>query len=107
MLTHRQKECLDFIEGYIASTGGVSPTYDEIKTSLGIKSRSGVHQLLWALGERGFIRWLPHRSRAIEIIPRVKREEAPKVIPLVDLSRGQTYFVWDREAEALVPWTPP
>ena len=107
MLTHRQKEYLDFIEGYIASTGGISPSYDEIAVGTGTTSKANVCRIMSELVFRGFIRQLPHRARAIEIVARVKHEEPPKVIPLVDLSHGQTYFLYDREAEALVPWDPP
>ena len=99
MLTHRQKECLDFIEGYIASTGGVAPTFREMQGGLGAKSKDTIHKLLQQLAERGFIRTLPCRARAIEIIP--------KFVPLVDLSKGQSYFLYDRESEAMLPWTPP
>lgn len=66
-LTHQQNACLSFIQRFISESGGVSPSYDQIKDGIGIKSKSGVHRLLTALEERGFIERLPHRARAIHL----------------------------------------
>ena len=66
MLTKKQKNLLLFINKKIRSTG-VSPSYEEMKNSLNLKSKSGIHRLISALEERGFIRRLPHRARAIEV----------------------------------------
>ena len=67
MLTSKQKELLTFINERLQETG-VPPSFDEMKAALSLQSKSGVHRLIIALEERGFIRRLPHRARAIEII---------------------------------------
>ena len=67
MLTTKQKELLTFINARLQETG-VPPSFDEMKEALALQSKSGVHRLIIALEERGFIRRLPHRARAIEII---------------------------------------
>ena len=67
MLTTKQKELLVFINARLQETG-VPPSFDEMKEALALQSKSGVHRLIIALEERGFIRRLPHRARAIEII---------------------------------------
>ncbi|KQZ49740.1 hypothetical protein ASD54_12440 [Rhizobium sp. Root149] len=67
-LTHQQADTLRFIQAFITESGGAGPSYDEIKDALGLASKSGVNRLLKALEERGRIRRLPHRARAIEII---------------------------------------
>jgi len=67
MLTKKQYELLLFIHER-QGEGGVSPSFDEMKEALGLKSKSGIHRLISALEERGFIRRLPHRARAIEIL---------------------------------------
>src|SRR5438034_4764709 len=67
MLTTKQKELLVFINSRLQETG-VPPSFDEMKEALNLQSKSGVHRLIIALEERGFIRRLPHRARAIEII---------------------------------------
>jgi repressor LexA len=79
MLTSKQKELLVFINGRLQETG-VPPSFDEMKEALNLQSKSGVHRLIIALEERGFIRRLPHRARAIEIVklPEVVAEAAPQ-----------------------------
>ena len=67
MLTKKQKNLLLFINKKIRSTG-VSPSYEEMKNSLNLKSKSGIHRLISALEERGFIRRLAHKARALEVI---------------------------------------
>ena len=67
MLTTKQKELLVFINSRLQDTG-VPPSFDEMQEALALQSKSGVHRLIIALEERGFIRRLPHRARAIEII---------------------------------------
>ena len=67
MLTQKQKQLLVFIHGRMQDTG-VPPSFDEMKDALELKSKSGIHRLITALVERGFIRRLPHRARAIEVI---------------------------------------
>ncbi len=67
MLTRKQLELLDFINKRIRRDG-VPPSFDEMKEALDLRSKSGIHRLITALEERGFIRRLAHRARAIEIV---------------------------------------
>src|SRR5574344_1708171 len=67
MLTRKQKELLLLIRDRMA-VDGVPPSFDEMKISLGLKSKSGIHRLITGLEERGFIKRLPHRARALEIV---------------------------------------
>tara|TARA_B110000881_G_scaffold218381_1_gene237770 strand:- start:67 stop:741 length:675 start_codon:yes stop_codon:yes gene_type:complete len=67
MLTKKQKNLLIFINKKIRSTG-ISPSYEEMKNSLNLKSKSGIHRLISALEERGFIKRLAHKARALEVI---------------------------------------
>jgi repressor LexA len=67
MLTRKQYELLSFINKRLDGTG-VSPSFDEMKDALNLKSKSGIHRLITGLEERGFIRRLPHRARALEVV---------------------------------------
>ena len=67
MLTKKQKNLLLFINKKLRSSG-VSPSYEEMKASLNLKSKSGIHRLISALEERGFIKRLAHKARALEVI---------------------------------------
>tara|TARA_B100000586_G_scaffold135344_1_gene97925 strand:+ start:125 stop:802 length:678 start_codon:yes stop_codon:yes gene_type:complete len=67
MLTKKQKNLLMFINKKLRSSG-VSPSYEEMKLSLNLKSKSGIHRLISALEERGFIRRLAHKARALEVV---------------------------------------
>jgi repressor LexA len=67
MLTKKQKNLLLYINKKIRSTG-VSPSYEEMKVSLNLKSKSGIHRLISALEERGFIKRLAHKARALEVV---------------------------------------
>ena len=67
MLTSKQKELLIFIHERIKDDG-VSPSFDEMKEALNLASKSGIHRLIVALEERGFIRRLPNRARALEVL---------------------------------------
>ncbi len=69
MLTKKQYELLVFIDKRLKDSG-VSPSFDEMKDALGLASKSGIHRLITGLEERGFIRRLPHRARALEILRR-------------------------------------
>tara|TARA_B100000767_G_scaffold1321_1_gene1335 strand:- start:9805 stop:10497 length:693 start_codon:yes stop_codon:yes gene_type:complete len=85
MLTKKQLQLLEFIYAR-TQVDGVSPSFDEMKESLDLRSKSGIHRLITALEERGFIRRLAHRARAIEIIrmpepmPSPARRFKPRVI---------------------------
>ncbi len=67
MLTRKQHQLLMFIHECLEKTG-VPPSYDEMKDALSLKSKSGIHRLITGLEERGFIRRLPHRARALEVL---------------------------------------
>src|SRR5690554_2394047 len=67
MLTRKQYQLLQFVHRHLKEEG-VSPSFDEMKDALGLRSKSGIHRLITALEERGFIRRLPHRARALEIV---------------------------------------
>lgn len=67
MLTQKQHELLQFINDRIMATG-VSPSFDEMKDALNLRSKSGIHRLITALEERGFLRRLPNRARALEVM---------------------------------------
>ena len=83
MLTRKQHELLCFIHDRLAESG-VSPSFEEMKDALELKSKSGVHRLISALEERQFIRRLPNRARALEILrmpETAERKAAPKPVP--------------------------
>jgi repressor LexA len=74
MLTRKQHELICFINDRLAETG-VSPSFEEMKDALDLKSKSGVHRLISALEERNFIRRLPNRARALEVLRMPERPE--------------------------------
>lgn len=76
MLTRKQMELLRFIHERLTENG-VPPSFDEMKEALDLKSKSGIHRLILALEERGFIRRLPNRARALEVI-RLPEMQAPR-----------------------------
>ena len=80
MLTRKQLELLDFIRQRIDAEG-VPPSFDEMKDALDLKSKSGIHRLITALEERGFIRRLAHRARALEIVKLPEAMERPGYQP--------------------------
>ncbi len=86
MLTRKQYELLMYIEAALRD-GGVSPSFDEMKEALGLKSKSGIHRLITGLEERGFIRRLPHRARALEVL---KLPENAQPLPSVVRSAPET-----------------
>jgi repressor LexA len=67
MLTSKQHELLTYISRRLTESG-ISPSFDEMKDALNLRSKSGIHRLITALEERGFIRRLPHRARALEVL---------------------------------------
>ena len=80
MLTRKQLELLDFIRIRVEEDG-IPPSFDEMKDALDLKSKSGIHRLITALEERGFIRRLAHRARALEIIKLPEAMERPGFQP--------------------------
>ena len=77
MLTRKQHELICFINDRLAETG-VSPSFEEMKEALDLKSKSGVHRLISALEERKFIRRLPNRARALEVLRMPERPETAR-----------------------------
>ena len=77
MLTRKQHELICFINDRLAETG-VSPSFEEMKEALDLKSKSGVHRLISALEERKFLRRLPNRARALEVLRMPERAEPPR-----------------------------
>ena len=75
MLTKKQKELYDYLVLRIGEDG-YSPSFEEMKKHLGLKSKSGIHRLISALEERGYIRRLPYRHRAIEIVSQRGTDES-------------------------------
>ena len=84
MLTAKQRELIRFIQQRLEETG-VSPSFEEMKEALDLKSKSGVHRLISALEERGFIRRLPNRARALEVI-RQPEDATPAARPALRLA---------------------
>jgi repressor LexA len=76
MLTKKQHELLMFINQRLAATG-VAPSFDEMKDALHLRSKSGIHRLISGLEERGFIRRLAHRARALEVVKLPEESAAP------------------------------
>ena len=77
MLTKKQHELLTFINQRLVATG-VAPSFDEMKDALHLRSKSGIHRLISGLEERGFIRRLPHRARALEVVRLAEDSAAPE-----------------------------
>ncbi|GHC60787.1 transcriptional repressor LexA [Neogemmobacter tilapiae] len=80
MLTRKQIELLNFIKTRM-DQDGVPPSFDEMKDALDLRSKSGIHRLITALEERGFIRRLAHRARALEILKLPEAMEKPGYVP--------------------------
>jgi repressor LexA len=81
VLTAKQRELLLFIDGRLKE-GGISPSFDEMREALDLKSKSGVHRLISALEERGFIRRLPNRARALEVVKLPETQPSATVTPI-------------------------
>ena len=80
MLTRKQYDLLMFVHQRLQDSG-VSPSFDEMKEALDLKSKSGIHRLITSLEERGFIRRLPHRARALEIL-KLPENTTPEELPV-------------------------
>ncbi|MGY6411259.1 MAG: transcriptional repressor LexA [Alkalilacustris sp.] len=87
MLTRKQIALLQFIDERLRRDG-VPPSFDEMKEALELRSKSGIHRLITALEERGFIRRLPHRARAIEVIRLPEALMQPQAEPAAVAPRG-------------------
>ncbi|MGH6630168.1 MAG: transcriptional repressor LexA [Burkholderiales bacterium] len=91
MLTAKQHELLNFIQARLSATG-VSPSFDEMREALDLKSKSGVHRLISALEERQFIRRLPNRARALEVVrmPEMTATASAAPRPIVPAAANDT-----------------
>jgi repressor LexA len=89
MLTAKQRELLLFIDERL-KLSGISPSFDEMREALDLKSKSGVHRLISALEERGFIRRLPNRARALEVlkVPDVRPSNVTQLRPVQEVPRA-------------------
>ncbi|WP_189496474.1 transcriptional repressor LexA [Algimonas arctica] len=90
MLTKKQKDLLLLIDNRIRAVG-VPPSYDEMKDELGLASKSGIHRLITALEERGFVRRLPNKARALEVIK--MPEGLQKESPLAPVPANDSYEI--------------
>ncbi|MEM9846182.1 MAG: transcriptional repressor LexA [Pseudomonadota bacterium] len=101
MLTRKQLDLLEFIHTRM-QRDGVPPSFDEMKDALDLRSKSGIHRLITALEERGFIRRLAHRARALEIIKlpdgMAERLETVQSAPAREMQRGFNPRVIDGDA---------
>ena len=91
MLTQKQKDLLLLIDRKIKAVG-VPPSYDEMKDALGLASKSGIHRLITALEERGFIRRLPNKARALEVL-KLPEDYAAKQAPVAANDEYEVPFV--------------
>ena len=86
MLTKKQKELFDYLKNYI-SNNQISPSFEEMKEAVNLKSKSGIHRLITSLEQRGFIKRLKHRARAMEIIDKENQKNNISIdsinIPLI------------------------
>ncbi|MBR2299935.1 MAG: transcriptional repressor LexA [Alphaproteobacteria bacterium] len=96
MLTEKQHKLLMFINKTLKETG-CSPSFDEMKNAVGLKSKSGVHALISSLQERGFIKKLPHKARALEVL------KLPKSKPLSVLQEEKKREIALQNAAAQIP----
>ena len=90
MLTAKQKDLLVLIDTRIKAVG-VPPSYDEMKDALGLASKSGIHRLITALEERGFVRRLPNKARALEVLK--MPEGLQKAEPLAPVAANDSYEI--------------
>ena len=91
MLTQKQKDLLLLIDKKIKSEG-VPPSYDEMKDALGLAPKSGIHRLITALEERGFIRRLPNKARALEVL-QLPQDSKPKPANYAPMAANDEYEI--------------
>lgn len=77
MLTRKQRDLLNFIQAKTQENNGVCPSFEEMRSHMQLKSKSGIHRLVLALEQRGFVRRIPHCARAIEVIKAPSQMTAP------------------------------
>ena len=91
MLTPKQHKLLVFIDEFIKENGH-SPSFEEMKAAVGLKSKSGIHALINSLMERGFIRKLAHKARALEVVKVPQIEQVAEKTPSIANDNGETEF---------------
>jgi repressor LexA len=101
MLTRKQHELICFIADRLNETG-VSPSFEEMKEALDLKSKSGVHRLISALEEREFIRRLPNRARALEVLRMPERGETKKTAAPVKVEKPETLVTVPQPANDVI-----
>ena len=94
MLTAKQRELLLFIDNRLRESG-ISPSFDEMREALDLKSKSGVHRLISALEERGFIRRLPNRARALEVLKLPETRPSATVTPIRPVTAAPANDIMD------------
>lgn len=105
-LTKREKDLFDYIEAEMARTGGVCPSFEQMRIALGSKSKSGVHRLMQQLKEKGVIRQQRYKARAVEVVKRrdgwkpmetrprtceaflARGEDSPAIVHVFDAGNG-------------------
>lgn len=97
MLTRKQHELIRFIQARLEDTG-VSPSFEEMKEALDLKSKSGVHRLISALEERGFIRRLPNRARALEVLRQPENVGSKALAPAANSNNAAAAVIRPPEA---------
>lgn len=102
MLTRKQHELLTFIQIRLKETG-ISPSFEEMKEALDLKSKSGVHRLISALEERGFIRRLPNRARALEVLRQPDSAVSKPAAPAREAANANTALTPLRTAPKAAP----
>ena len=109
MLTRKQHELLRFIQERLRESG-VPPSFDEMKDALDLRSKSGIHRLITALEERGFLRRLPHRARALEVVKLPEQATTPLPTPggwtTMDARRKRSIFWFRVRGKASMNWMP-
>lgn len=92
-LTTQQSRLLSYLKSYLSSTGGVAPSFDEMGQALGLASKSTAHRLLTKLEERGHIRRIPNRARAIEVVDVAPLHCVPTEALIAELARRDIRLV--------------
>lgn len=105
MLTTQQRQALEFVVDYQNATGGVSPSLGEMCFTLGLASKSSAHRLVHQLVDRGCIRLMPGKNRAMEVV-RFLPKAASGLKPLLVFKQAR-YFKFDDEEKRFVEWKKP
>jgi repressor LexA len=100
VLTQRQRQLLQFIQQYMQSHG-VPPSFDEMRGALNLRSKSGIHRLISGLEERGYLRRLPYRARALEVVrPPIETASAPEPARAESVASNVVHGAFGRRSPA-------